>query len=72
MCFPDRSTVERVRAKYPPGTYVELVRMNDPQAPPVGTTGVVQAVDDTASLIVAWSNGSSLHVVYGIDEAKKL
>ena len=70
MRFPDRATVERVRAQYPPGTRVELVRMDDAQAPPVGTLGVVQGVDDSGSLMVAWSNGSSLHVVFGVDEVR--
>ncbi|MEG0513229.1 MAG: DUF4314 domain-containing protein [Clostridia bacterium] len=72
MRFPAKQTVEAVRKQYPPGTRVELVRMDDPQAPPVGTIGVVLGVDDTASLLVSWSNGSSLNVVYGVDEVKKL
>ncbi|MEG2356575.1 MAG: DUF4314 domain-containing protein [Clostridia bacterium] len=70
MRFPAKQTVEAVRKQYPPGTRVELVRMDDPQAPPVGTIGVVLGVDDTASLLVSWSNGSSLNVVYGVDKVK--
>ena len=72
MRFPDRETVERVRAQYPPGTRVELIRMDDAQAPPVGTIGVVQGVDDTGSLLVAWSNSSSLNVVYGVDIVRRI
>ncbi|MEG1195150.1 MAG: DUF4314 domain-containing protein [Clostridia bacterium] len=72
MRFPAKQTVEAVRKQYPPGTRVELVRMDDPQALPVGTIGVVLGVDDTASLLVSWSNGSCLNVVYGVDEVKKL
>jgi len=41
MQFPDRKTVERLRESYPPGTVVELVRMEDKFSPPVGTRGVV-------------------------------
>ena len=37
MKFPSRETVERVRREYPAGTRVELVRMDDVQAPPAGT-----------------------------------
>ena len=48
--FPSRATVERVRREYPAGTRVELVSMDDRQAPPPGTHGTVLAVDDTASL----------------------
>ena len=72
MNFPNRETVERVRREYPAGTRVELLRMDDVQAPPVGTKGTVTGVDDTASIMVAWDNGSSLHVVYGEDACRKL
>lgn len=56
---------------YPAGTRVELVRMIDEQAPPIGTKGTVTGVDDTASVMVAWDNGSHLHVIYGEDEVRK-
>ena len=68
--FPNRATVERVKAAYPRGTRVELIEMNDPQAPPIGTRGTVVAVDDTASLIMNWDNGSGLNVVYGEDRVR--
>lgn len=32
--------------------------MDDPQAPPIGTKGTVQGVDDIASIRVHWDNGS--------------
>lgn len=70
--FPSRETVERIRTQYPVGCRVELVRMDDPQAPPVGTKGTVRYVDDIGSLGVAWDNGSSLQVVYGEDLCRKL
>ena len=72
MKFPNRETVERVRREYPAGTRVELVKMDDAQAPPIGTRGTVTGVDDTASLIMKWDNGSGLNVVYGEDIVKKL
>ena len=72
MKFPNRETVERVRREYPAGTRVELVRMDDVQAPPKGTRGTVEGVDDTASIMVRWDNGSHLHVVYGEDACRKL
>ena len=55
MKFPNRETVERVRREYPAGTRVELVRMDDVQAPPIGTQGTVEGVDDTAC--VAFRSG---------------
>lgn len=72
MGYPDRETVARVRAEFPPGTRVELVRMDDPQAPPIGTKGTVLYVDDIASLGMRWDNGSSLHVAYGEDIVRKI
>lgn len=55
--------LERFRKEYPNGTCVELVRMDDPQAPPVGTHGTVYDVNDTGSILVHWDNGSMLSVV---------
>ena len=72
MNFPNRETVERVRREYPAGTRVELVRMDDAQAPPIGTKGTVTGVDDTASVMVAWDNGSNLHVIYGEDVVRRI
>lgn len=70
--FPSRETVERVRRQYPSGTRVELVRMDDRQAPPAGTLGTVLGVDDTWSLLMRWDNGSGLNVVYGEDIVRKI
>ncbi len=72
MIFPSKEIVEQVRRQYPVGTRVELVKMDDIQAPPIGTKGIVEGVDDTASLIVAWDNGSHLNVIYGEDEVRKI
>lgn len=72
MRFPSKEIVELVRKNYPAGTRVELVKMDDAQAPPIGTRGTVIGVDDTASIMVNWDNGSGLHVVYGKDICRKL
>ncbi len=72
MRFPSKETVERVRKEYPKGTRVELVWMDDLQAPPVGTRGTVLGVDDTGSLLMRWDNGSGLNVVYGEDVVRKV
>ena len=72
MRFPNKEIVEKVRREYPAGTRVELVRMDDCQAPPLGTLGTVTGVDDTASLMVDWDSGSGLNVVYGEDLAVKI
>jgi hypothetical protein len=72
MNYPSSETVKRIRREYPVGTRVELVKMDDPQAPPAGTIGEVLGVDDTGSLLMRWSNGSGLNVVYGEDVVRKL
>ena len=71
MRFPNKETVEQIRRMYPAGTRVELLAMDDPQAPPVGTKGTVIGVDDTGSLLMKWDNGSGLNVVYGEDRVVK-
>lgn len=59
-----------LKDKYKPGTRIELVQMDDPQAPPVGTKGTVFGVDALGSIMVKWDNGSTLSVIYGVDRCK--
>jgi len=61
-----------IRDKYPVGTVVELVCMDDKQAPPRGTRGVVTHVDDVGTVHVNWENGSSLGIVYGVDMCRRV
>ncbi len=70
--FPSEKIVEQIREDYPIGCKVRLVRMDDSQAPPVGTIGEVLGVDDIGSLLVKWENGSSLNVVFGEDIVAKI
>lgn len=59
--------LENLKQTYKRGIRVKLTRMDDVQAPPVGTLGTVYGVDDIGSILVHWDNGSSLNVVYGED-----
>lgn len=70
--FVRKEIIERLRKEYPVGTRVELIRMDDIQAPPIGTCGTVTGVDDAASIMISWDNGSSLSVVYGEDLCRKI
>ncbi|MBS3937605.1 MAG: DUF4314 domain-containing protein [Peptococcaceae bacterium] len=71
--FPSKETVERLRKQYPHGTRVELVRMNDPYAKlRPGDKGTADFIDDTGTIFCLWDSGSTLGVVYGEDEVKKL
>lgn len=70
--MPSRETVEEIKKKYPKGTRVELKWMEDFNAPPAGTKGTVESVDDCATVHVAWDNGSHLGAVYGEDVISKV
>ena len=72
MRYPGREIIEKQKQDYPVGTRVILRKMDDCQAPPIGTKGTVQGVDDAASLLVKWDNGCGLNVVYGVDEVETL
>lgn len=67
MQFPNKKQLAMLRQKYPAGTTVQLISMDDKQAPPVGTMGEVQFVDDAGGVHVKWQNGSSLAVIPGVD-----
>ena len=64
--------LERLREEYPAGTRVELVQMDDMQAPPAGTLGTVTGVDGTGSLLVDRDNGSGLNAIWGVDIVRKV
>ena len=70
MKFLSREIVEEIRKRYPKGSRVALVFMDDTQAPPVGTLGTILGVDDIGSLLVEWDNGSHLNVIYGEDKVR--
>lgn len=70
MRIPSRETIQALRDRYKPGTRVELLMMDDVQAPPIGTRGTVTGVDDIGSIMVNWDNGSGLSVAYGEDLCK--
>lgn len=64
--------LKALRKQYPDGTRVELLQMDDIQAPPLGTMGTVYGIDDTGSLLVRWDNGSGLSVIFGEDVVRKI
>jgi hypothetical protein len=64
--------LKALRKQYPDGTRVELLQMDDIQAPPFGTKGTVYGIDDTGSLLVRWDNGSGLSVIFGKDVVRKI
>ena len=67
MKIPSREQIAALRQKYPKGMMVELLSMEDVQAPFPGTIGEVQGVDDVGQILVHWQTGSSLNLLPGID-----
>ena len=60
--------VRKIKETYLPGMRIRLLKMDDLQAPSVGTEGTIQGVDDIGSIMVAWDTGSSLNIVLDEDE----
>lgn len=58
-----------LRRRYPKGSRVKLISMNDPycRALKPGMMGTVTHVDDIGTIHVVWDCGSTLGVVYGED-----
>lgn len=74
MFLPSKEIVERLRAEYPEGTRVELVRMNNDEYTKLrpGDKGTVRYVDDAGTIFVRWDCGSGLGVAYGEDSCRKI
>ena len=68
----EKEKIEKIREEYPVGSRIELVKMDDPQAPPIGTRGTVLGIDDIGSLLVKWDTGGRINVLLEEDECKKL
>lgn len=55
---------ELMRKKYPPGTHIQLIEMNDPYAPvPPGTEGILDFIDDACQMHMKWDNGRTLALI---------
>ena len=66
-----KAALEARRARYTPGSRVELVSMTDPFTKLVpGTQGKVLFVDDIGTVHIAWDNGSTLGAAYSEDHIK--
>ena len=64
-----KELVSYLRNEYPVGTRIRCIHMDDPWNPvKPGTVGTFKSIDDMAQLHVAWDNGRTLALCYGIDE----
>lgn len=68
-----KETLAMLREKYPAGTRVELVHMDDPYTKLIaGDKGTVKHIDDMGTIHINWDCGSSLGAVYGEDVITKI
>lgn len=69
-----KETLQALRERFPQGTRVELVHMDDPYNTKLvpGCKGTVRCVDDMGTIHVSWDCGSSLGIVYGEDSCRKV
>ena len=72
MKIPTENELDSIRREYPVGTIIELIEMSDKFAPPSGTLGEVEGVDDMGDLLVRWETGSSLKVILSKDCIRKV
>ena len=65
--------LKQLKAYYPTGTRVMLIRISDPYTNlRLGDRGTVTLVDDIGTIHVNWDCGSSLGVVFGEDECRRI
>lgn len=74
MCsMPTRAQVERIRAAYQAGSLVELIQMSDPYTHlRAGDRGTVTGVDDLGQIMMRWDRNSSLSLIPGEDEFRRV
>ena len=72
MKIPSENELDRIRREYPVGTIIELIEMSDKFAPPKGTLGEIEGVDDLGDILVRWQTGSSLKVILSEDRIRKV
>ena len=62
-----KEALQALRERYPKGTRVELVHMDDPY-----NRKLVRWVDDMGTIHVDWDCGSGLGIAYGEDSCRKV
>lgn len=68
----DRKEVEMIKEKFPVGTRIRLIYMQDSYAVPSGMCGTVDYVDDEGQIGMSWDNGRTLSLIYGVDKFEKV
>jgi len=68
----DSKEVEMIKEKFPIGTRIRLIYMQDNYAVPSGMCGTVDYVDDEGQIGMSWDNGRTLSLIYGVDRFEKV
>ena len=65
--------LKQLKEYYQPGTRVMLIRISDPYSNlRQGDRGTVTLVDDIGTIHVNWDRGSTLGIVFGEDECRRI
>ena len=65
--------LKQLKEYYTSGTRVMLIRMSDPYTNlRQGDRGTVSMVDDIGTIHVNWDRGTSLGIVFGEDECRRI
>ena len=72
MFFISKDCLLDLRVRFPVGTRVELISMDDPYNRKLvpGCKGTVRVVDDAGTIHVDWDCGSRLGLIYGVDSCR--
>ena len=62
-----KQQIAYIKARYTPGTRIELTQDMVGENIRAGARGTVTGVDDIGSIMMHWDNGRSLSVIPGVD-----
>lgn len=68
MLIQPQIKINQLKTKYPKGTKIKLIEMQDPYPIPSGTIGKVKLIDDMGQIHIQWENNSGLALIEGIDK----
>ena len=58
--------------RYPKGTRLKLISMEDPHGVPEGTVGEVDFIDDAGQIHMRWETGSCLALIPEVDRFQEV
>lgn len=70
--FSNGEQIKYLKERYPKGTRVQLISMEDEMAMPPGSMGTVDFIDDAGQIQVHWDCGRCLALIPGVDSFSRL